>query len=869
MVLVVDDDATLRRIIRGALEKDGWAVEEAEDGADACEAAERLQPGVVLLDVEMPELDGFDACAKLRTLPGGDQLPILMITGRDDRASIERAYEVGATDFLSKPFDYTVLRQRVRYMYRASQMMHELRSERDFVSTMVDTSPALVLSLDSTGRILRFNPSCEHLSGLSSRDAQQKLVWDILSRPDERERERRMFEQLVSVRGTRNYEASWTDDNGKRREIAWSNTVSVNEDGDVHGVLYTGLDITERIDAQNKARFLASYDPLTGLPNRRLMLERVDNAVAAADSDASQVAVVLLDLDHFTQFNATLGHAAGDEVLREVSERFSKSLRLSDVLSRHNLDMRTELGRLGGDEFTVLLTGVSEFKEVAGVVERLQGALTRPFRFEGKEYSITASAGATLYPSDGAAAESLLRNAESAMNASRDRQPGSYRFYSTNMHSKVADRLSLEAELRQAIGRDELVLHYQPKVSATTGRIVGAEALVRWQHPKQGLVPPTAFIDIAEETGLIAPIGEWVLRDLCKQVMGWLESGLDPVPVAINLSPSQFHQEDLFGQMATIFNDTGMETHYLGIEITESAIMRDANTACDILNRLRELGIRVAIDDFGTGHSALSAIKMLPLHDLKIDRAFIKDLATSGKDRAIAKAIITMAHGLGLTVVAEGVESKEQLEILRQEGCDEVQGFLVSPALPAEQFTTMLRDLAPPAASPVVSEAEPADAIVVPTSRREDAPALEEGSREPGHRPPGSTAEEHGSVSAALEAVPIIDEAVLEELRELDDEDGGFFEEVVQAYVQDAPAMADDLHSGISGGDVEKTTRIAHSLKTTSLQIGAQGLGELCRQVEEKSRGGSCEGLQALLPAIGAQVTAVCATLATRIKTTA
>ena len=706
-VLVTDDDATMRRIIRRALEKDGWAVEEADHGVAACAAVERRRPALVLLDVEMPKLNGFDTCTRLRTLPGCGQLPILMITGRDDKESIAAAFKAGATDFLSKPFDYTVLRQRVQYMYRASQAMGDLQTERDFVSATFDASAALVLSLDREGRILRFNPSCERASGLSLQDVQHKYWWDIFTNAEESERERLMFERLVSERRTRHDEGSWTATDGTRREIAWSNAVCVGLDGELEQVVCTGLDITERNQAQDEVRFLASYDPLTGLPNRRLMLERMDQAIAAADADGQQLAVLLLDLDRFTHVNATVGHAVGDLLLRDVSQRLSKSLRLSDVLARHGRELRTELGRIGGHEFTVLLTGVSQPKEVVGVIERLQRGLDRPFRYEEREYALTASVGATLYPSDGTDAENLLRNAESAVDAARQQRPGSYHFFSASMRTSIAHRLSLESELRYAIARGELVLHYQPKVGAATRGLVGAEALVRWQHPDRGLVPPAEFIDIAEETGLILPIGEWVLREACTQVMDWLELGLRPVPVAVNLSSAQFHLEDLLGQTVSVLNDTGMDPHYLGIEVTESMIMRDADEAHAILDRLKSLGVRVAIDDFGTGYSALSAIRTLPFHDLKIDRVFIKDIATSGEDLAITRAIITMAHGLGLSVVAEGVESEEQLTLLRREGCDEVQGFLISPGVPSEQFTAMLHGRGLDSSSAAPSLAEP------------------------------------------------------------------------------------------------------------------------------------------------------------------
>ena len=691
--LVADDDEGLRLLVRLALEDSGWVVEEAEDGASACRAVERLHPDIVLLDVEMPELDGFEACARLRSLPGGKNLPVLMITGMDDQASISRAYEVGATDFLSKPFNLTVLTQRVQYMYRSRQASRALHHEHDFVSMIVGTSAALVVVLDPHGRVIRFNPSCERVSGYSEREAKGRFVWDILSEdPEGNDRERMMFEQLVAERATNDYQGVWTTKEGDTRQIAWSNSVFVNNDGSAENVVYTGLDATDRNQAEERIRFLDSYDPLTGLPNRRLTTERLQEAIATADVDGLRLAVIVLDLDRFKHINATLGHGGGDLMLSEVAKRLAKSLRLSDMLSRRVSDIRMELGRIGGDEFTVLLPGVPDANAVVAVIERLQDSLARPIRVEGQEYTIRASVGATLYPDDGVDAESLLSNAESAMNAAREECRGHFHFYSESLHSIVSNRLSIETELRQGIERGELVLHYQPKVLGETGMVCGAEALVRWQHPSQGLLAPDMFIDIAEETGLIVPLGEWVLREACTQVTSWLAAGLRAVPVAVNLSSVQFHLKDLLERVSFILNSTNMDTNYLDLEITESTIMRNTSDARQVISRLNELGVKVAIDDFGTGYSALGSLKSLPFHSLKIDRTFVKDLAEGSSDVAITQAIITMAHGLGLTVVAEGVETQQQLDILRGQKCDEIQGFLISRPVPAEEFTAMLRD---------------------------------------------------------------------------------------------------------------------------------------------------------------------------------
>ena len=316
-----------------------------------------------------------------------------------------------------------------------------------------------------------------------------------------------MFQRLVAEKQIAPYEGSWTAKDGTERRIAWSNAVLCNIEGGAEHVVCTGLDITARSEAEKQVIFLASYDSLTGLPNRRLIAERIEHAISTSGSAGSQLAVLFIDLDRFKYINATLGHALGDLLLKRVAERLTKSLRLSDVLARHSQGIRTELGRLGGDEFSVLLTGVSQANEVASVIERLQAALQRPFNIEEKEYSITASIGATFYPADGTDAECLLRNAESAMYSAREARRGDYHFYSTSMHASVSQRVTLETELRQAIDRGELVLHYQPKVVVDTRQIAGAAALVRWQHPTRGLVPPATFIDVAEDTGLIVGVG--------------------------------------------------------------------------------------------------------------------------------------------------------------------------------------------------------------------------------------------------------------------------------------------------------------------------------------------------------------------------
>lgn len=687
-VVVADDDAPIRGLIRAALEADGWTIEEAVDGAHACELAERLQPDIVVLDVGMPRMNGFEACARLRAQRHGQHVPVMIVTAKDDQESISRAYEAGATDFLSKPLKFTILRQRIQSMHRAEQDRRDLRSERDFAAAVVEHSGGLVLILDATGRIVRCNASCEHVSGYQLSEIKDKRVWEILSSATERDREHAAFERLIAERDSCNYEGSWTAKDGSQREIAWSNTVLLDSDGDIDHVVCTGLDVTARNQAEERARFLASYDPLTSLPNRRLITERIGHAIAATGEQ--RMAVLVLDLDRFTDVNATFGYAGGDDLLETVSERLTQSLRLNSVLEHHNPGLRTELGRIGGDEFGTLVTGVIDLKEVATIVESLQRALVRPLKWRDQEFTITASVGAALYPDDGSDSETLMANAESAMRSARDTMKGSYHFYSASMHSSISERLSLEHELRRAVDRGEFVLHYQPKQFTRSGCISGAEALIRWQHPSRGLLSPASFIDAAEDTGLIVPIGEWVLREACDQVVNWQESGLAAAPVAVNLSSAQFHGADLLNSISAILNETTLAPSYLIVEITESMVMRDAQEAYAILCRLGELGVGVAIDDFGTGHSALSSLRTFPVHQLKIDQSFVKDMATSSKAVALVRAIIAMGHALDLTVIAEGVETEDQHALLKEEGCDEVQGMLLGSPLPSDQLAALL-----------------------------------------------------------------------------------------------------------------------------------------------------------------------------------
>jgi diguanylate cyclase (GGDEF)-like protein/PAS domain S-box-containing protein len=440
------------------------------------------------------------------------------------------------------------------------------------------------------------------------------------------------------------------------------------------------MDITPRKQAEETIRHLAYYDALTDLPNRLLFNDRLTLALAHAHRNQQQVAVMLIDLDRFKVINDTLGHATGDRLLQDVAQRLTGCLREGDTVAR-----------LGGDEFMLLLPGVEHTRGTIKIVQKILEAFKAPFYFKDHELHITPSIGIALYPDDGQDAQTLLKNADTALHRAKEQGRNNYQFYTSTMNATALERLSLEGKLRHALEREEFVVHYQPQVSLSTGQIVGMEALVRWQHPDLGLIPPMKFIPLVEETGLIVPLGFWVLRTACAQNKAWQEAGYPPLKVAVNLSTRLFKQQTLIQAVAQTLNETGLDPGYLELELTEGIIMENIEAAITTLKELKKMGIHVSVDDFGTGYSSLAYLKRFPIDTLKIDRSFVLDLTTDPDDAMIAVLIINMAHNLKLKVIAEGVESKEQLAFLRSHGCDEIQGYLFSRPIPAEEFVKLLQ----------------------------------------------------------------------------------------------------------------------------------------------------------------------------------
>jgi len=445
--------------------------------------------------------------------------------------------------------------------------------------------------------------------------------------------------------------------------------------------------------AQADARNASRSDALTGLPNRMAFGEAVEAALADSTRKDTQLAVMVLDVDRLKSINDSLGHQVGDELLLELARRLQAVLRHKDTL-----------GRLAGDEFTILATDLRSAHDAESIAAKVLEALQRPFTAENVSIHPSVSIGISTFPLDGETLEILLRRASAAMRYTKETARGSYRFYSTEMNGFNDDRLAMESELRRALEVGEMELHYQPKVDIATNRIRSAEALIRWRHPVRGLVPPNAFIPMAEETGLIVPLGEWVLRQACMQVRSWLDSGMTPLRIAVNLSAKQFRHADLAAVVKSALDDAALEPGYIELELTESAVMHDPEQSAATLAALSAMGVHISIDDFGTGYSSLSYLRRFPLDKLKIDRSFIRDLMNDPDDVSIVKAIISLAHSLRLRVVAEGVETAEQLAFLREVGCDQYQGFFCSPAVPAEAFANLVTRLR--AERPELTEAD-------------------------------------------------------------------------------------------------------------------------------------------------------------------
>jgi diguanylate cyclase (GGDEF)-like protein/PAS domain S-box-containing protein len=543
---------------------------------------------------------------------------------------------------------------------------------------------------DAASRIVAVNPAFSTITGYTEHEVVGQTPALLNSGRQDRDFYRQMWADLES-RGT------WRGEIWNRRKDGviypeWLSITAVRDDAIGRTSHYIGIfsDISERKESEARIRHLAHHDALTGLPNRLLLDDRIEQALLKSRRSGHMTAVLFLDLDRFKHINETLGHEIGDELLVQAGKRAAAVLRETDTLSRH-----------GGDTFAIVLADIEQPQDATLVARKLLQTFGKPYQLAGHELTVTASIGIALHPSDGVNASELLRNAETAMYHAKDEGRNTLRFYSSDMNFASLGELLLETHLRSALGRGELLLYYQPKIDARTGTMIGAEALMRWNHPEQGMISPALFIPLAEECGLITALGEWALHTVCTQQRTWIDAGLTAVPVAVNVSALQFAHQDVPALVAAALAASRLPPDLLELELTESLLMHNAEHAAAVLGNLRGMKINLAIDDFGTGYSSLSYLKQLPVQALKIDRSFVQDIDEHGENVKLAAAIIALAHGMELQVIAEGVETEAQRLYLANHGCDQFQGFYFDKPMPAEDFAQRLAAQTPPATQSV------------------------------------------------------------------------------------------------------------------------------------------------------------------------
>ena len=694
LALIVDDELSLRLSMKAAFVKAGFEIIEAENGREAISLFQSRRPDIILMDVVMPEMDGFEACAAIRNLPGGKYVQIVMVTGMDDTESTARAFEAGANDFVSKPINWVMLGHRGRYMLRASRAFQELAKNN---SRVVKTQEIAKLGnweinlLDHT-----FECSREAARLLGAHYSTDPVTFEEFLAPivsHEREMVRKEIEQAVELTTpfSVNYRVIQSD--GTQRYISNHAEVLYGENGEAELIFGAVQDVTELRQAEEEIHRLGFYDGLTGLANRMLFLDRLKKEVVVSQRNSQFFALLYLDLDQFKRVNDSFGHHVGDLLLKAVSEILKKSIRNSDtnaLFGKKSHD--TMVARMGGDEFTILLSNIGGPENAAVVARRIVEALSITYHLDEHEVLMTTSVGISVFPVDSREPEMLMQYADAAMYQAKDAGRNNYQFYDKSLNQKAVNKYNLEYELRQAVKKNELVLYYQPQIELATGRIVGAEALIRWLHPTKGMVPPDQFIAVAEETGIIVDINEWVIRTACSHCAKWSSATGQDLRVAVNLSGYKFAEQDFVRVIDESLQATGLEANQLEVEITENVMMGDGEETVGLLAKMRDLHVRVSLDDFGTGYSSLSYLTTFPVDTIKIDRSFVMGHTSEKKNSLIIKAIVALGHSLGLKIIAEGIETAEQLELLREYKCDEGQGYYFKHPLPQKEFMKLLSE---------------------------------------------------------------------------------------------------------------------------------------------------------------------------------
>jgi diguanylate cyclase (GGDEF)-like protein/PAS domain S-box-containing protein len=684
-LLLIEDNPGDARLVREMFrehESSAAVLTHVESMGEAESYLSKNVVDLVLLDLGLPDAHGLEAVRRAHA--AAPRVALVVLSGLDDESTAAQALQQGAQDYLIKgQIEPHMLLRALRYAVERKVMEDDLFVEQERAIVTLNSIGDAVACTDVMGNISFINDVAQKLTGWSRAEAHGRSMCEVLQIVDASTHEtipnpmELAFGESQSMHLPPNCVLIRRDGN----EIPIEDSVApiYDREGRAIGAVIVFRDVSLSRAMSLEMAHVAQHDFLTGLPNRMLLNDRVAQAIALAHRHTKKVAVLFLDLDGFKHINDSLGHPIGDKLLRSIARRLVNCVRGSDTVSRQ-----------GGDEFVVLLSEVEHSEDAAITARRMLQTVAEAHSIDHHDLHVTASIGVSICPDDGQNSETLIKNADTAMYQAKENGRQSYQFFKPAMNVRAVERQSIEECLRRALERKEFGLHYQPKINLKTGEICGAEALIRWTHPARGVISPVVFIPIAEDSGLIRPIGNWVLREACQQAHSWLASGLSTGTVAVNISGMQFRDRDFLEGVFTILEETGLDPKFLELELTESVLMKHAESAESILRQLRARGIKVAVDDFGTGYSSLSYLRRFPIDALKIDQSFVRQISTSPGETAIVTAVISMGLNLKLRVVAEGVETTEEMAFLQSHQCDEAQGFLFSRPVPPEQFIRLL-----------------------------------------------------------------------------------------------------------------------------------------------------------------------------------
>jgi diguanylate cyclase (GGDEF)-like protein/PAS domain S-box-containing protein len=706
-ILVVDDISDSLRLLTEVLENAGYTVRQAQDGYMALATVRVRVPDLILLDIAMPDIDGYDVCRHLKANPATRDVPVIFCSALHDTEYKMQGFARGAVDFVTKPYHPEEILVRVRthielYRLRAeleqrvAQRTAELELAADSLRSEISVRRSVeaqlelaaqtfeasfsgIMVTDGDGVIVAVNPAFSRMTGYTKDEALGATPRLIRSERHDEGFFKNLWQSLHE-------HGAWSGEIWNRRKdgnvVPMLESISgfKDEHGKVKHYIATLADMSESKDAQTLIDFLAYRDTLTGLSNRLVARKHFEQAALEAGKQAQKVAVMCLDLDRFKVINDSLGHAAGDQFLKAVATA------LNGVIPEHDL-----LSREGGDEFLVVASNIASTDGAVALATQMMQAMDKEFLIEQHALSTTTSVGIALYPDDGLNFDDLLRSADNALYQSKKKGGNAHCLFTKQLDSLAYQRMQTENCLRGAVANGELQLVYQPKLALDTGKIVGAEALVRWNSPVLGFVSPVNFIPLAEETGLILGIDEWVLMSACRQIRSWMDAGLGMYKISVNVSTLQLMRGDLNALIRRVLKESGVPASGLDLEITESVLMENIHIAMPILESLKRIGVSISLDDFGTGYSSLNYLKQLPIDTLKIDKSFVDDIHIRSRDAMIARTVIALGHNLGLNVVAEGVEHQQQFDFLREHGCNQIQGYYFSKPLPPREFENLLR----------------------------------------------------------------------------------------------------------------------------------------------------------------------------------